>query len=203
MLLVSVSLTGIASGLPLLESSEEVGFDSGETLSRTSTKSRGRSRARTLKSSRAFSDSVESTSNAERGVQLSPEEALNWGLAIVEAAIIKRVLETEDNDVGITFDQINVLQSEFGVRTGRSRSYSLFGNAEVKTQRKNINSLVSPTFHQSSDCNRTKNKPIRNRTKLNQSYHNYNPASLEPCVAPTSTKNAIFRQKRRRFYFFE
>merc|ERR1712179_387077 len=54
-----------------------------------------------------------------------PILAKKWGSALVEGALIKQVLEEEENDVGANFDELTLLQLQFGKRTGHSKN--LFG----------------------------------------------------------------------------
>jgi len=54
-----------------------------------------------------------------------PILAKKWGSALVEGALIKQVLEEEENDVGVNFDELTLLQLQFGKRTGHSKN--LFG----------------------------------------------------------------------------
>ena len=54
-------------------------------------------------------------------IHIPPVLVTNWGLALVDGAEIKKVLDEEENDIGITFDELSQLQQEFGKRTDRSK----------------------------------------------------------------------------------
>ena len=66
--------------------------------------------------------------------ELPAAVAVNWGLAVVDGAIIKHVLEVEENDVGISFEEVNSFQKEFGRRVGKNRKGSFFGSNSVEVR---------------------------------------------------------------------
>lgn len=59
-----------------------------------------------------------------------PTLAKKWNFALVDGALIKQVLDEEENDVGVNFDDITVLQLQFGKRTGHSKN--LFGKPNAR-----------------------------------------------------------------------
>jgi hypothetical protein len=80
------------------------------TNRRLSTGNRGRQ-----KSQRVFSSGED-----EQLISIPPVLVTNWGLALVDGAEIKKVLD-EENDIGISFEELSQFQLEFGKRTDNTK----------------------------------------------------------------------------------
>ena len=83
-----------------------------------------------------FDDSFQGNEEADKHVNtlLSIPHVLanKWGIALVEGVYIKRVLDEEENDIGVSFDQLSGYQNEFGKRTTKHKISSFFGSPTAR-----------------------------------------------------------------------
>ena len=110
-----------------------------------------------------------------------PVLATKWGVAVVEGAYIKHILDEEENDVGINFDDLTVFQQEFGRRTRKGQS-GLFGRPTARNFPPVTQQVDQPTVtktkvyvthlqHHSFRSSFQKQKSIKNL--INQHYNQY------------------------------
>ena len=85
-------------------------------------------------------------------ITVPPVLVTNWGLAVVDGAMIKQVLDEEENDIGITFDELSLLQLEFGKRTNPPAS-----------KRKGVTAGI---FNSPEEVSKTKASKAKNKAKL-------------------------------------